>query len=78
MKPNDQKNLVNSINKLVISNGLLAEAHHKALSIMERSMKEKDDLITICREIYEGLDIKTKRSLSDESFYLGLKKILQG
>lgn len=76
MNKSDQESIIDNLNKLVISNSLLVEANHKALSIVERRQKEKDELTATCREIYQGLSLKEKRSLAEESFYLGLKNVL--
>lgn len=77
MNKNDQASIIDNLNKLIASNSLLAEANHKALSIVERSLKEKDELVSTCREIYEALGYKQQRSLAEESFFQGLNKILR-
>lgn len=77
MNPSDQKNLFDSLNKLTSSNELLAKANYKALNIADRHMHERDELVATCREIYESLDIKEKRSVAEESFFKGLRHVLQ-
>lgn len=77
MDRNDQKTLFDSLNRLTVSNELLAKANYKAINIADRNMTERDELVATCREIYESLDIKEKRSLAEESFFKGLRSVLQ-
>ena len=77
MKAAHIERILNNLDKLVATNGLLAESNYKALDMATRSQKDKDQLLTACREIYEGLEDKENRSLAEESWYKGLKEVLQ-
>lgn len=71
------KSLLNNLDRLVLTNGLLAEAYQKAQTNLDRNQKEKEQLMIACREIYEGLSAKKKRSVAEESWYTGLEKVLR-
>lgn len=76
MKTSYIKSILNNLDRLVITNGQLAESHSKALSMISRSESEKDQLLATCKEIYQTLADKKKRSLAEESWYIGLHKVL--
>ncbi|MEO9965915.1 MAG: hypothetical protein ABJF11_09010 [Reichenbachiella sp.] len=77
MNAGDQKSLFENLNQLVVSNGNLTETNRKAFDMVEQGIRDKKNLMIACHEIYEGLGLKEKRSLAEESWYQGLKQILR-
>lgn len=77
MNSNDKESIIKNLDRLVLSNKLLSETNHQVISVIEKDRKEKDELVSVCREVYQDLLKKEPRSLVEESWFVGLKNILK-
>lgn len=72
-----------TLNQLLKSNDVLVETNSRLVGINETTvhiikttMDEKEQLLDVCREIYEALDDKGKKNLLEEIWHKELHKIL--
>jgi hypothetical protein len=68
--------IITNNNLLAKTNNKLAEANYKALELVTNALDEKEELLSVCREIYEGLEDKNQKNLVEQIWHSGLHNIL--
>lgn len=68
--------LLKSNDVLVETNSRLVNINETTVNIIKATMEEKEQLLNVCKEIYEALDDKGKKNLIEDIWHKELYKIL--
>jgi hypothetical protein len=68
--------LLKSNDVLVETNSRLVNINETTVNIIKSTIEEKEQLLSVCREIYEGLDDKSQKNLVEQIWHSGLHNIL--
>lgn len=68
--------LIASNRTLVESNSRLVNVNSEFFGLLDMKEGEKERLLSICKQIYQNLSVKEKRSIKEECWYMGIKQIL--
>ena len=68
--------LIASNRTLVESNSRLVNVNSEFFGLLDMKEGEKERLLSICKQIYQNLSVKEKRSIKEECWYMRIKQIL--
>ena len=77
MKQDVVQQIIKSNDVLLETNSRLANNNSQAINLAQLGIKQREKLLSICLEIYQGLSDIEKRSVAEESWYKGLHKALR-
>ena len=55
----------------------VVEANREVISLIKISQAQRENLLSVCVQIYQGLTDKKERNVTEESWYKGLHKAIQ-
>ena len=69
--------LVSGTSKLIENNTILIENNTKVVNFVTDSLTRNEDLLKVAIQIYQALSDKEKKTVIEDSWYNGLKKVFQ-